>query len=65
MTDVRPESHAIAGGASLAWVRNVGSDRGATLKAIRVAALVALVVVALATPGFTSKPSILSILTTL
>ncbi len=68
MTDGRPEGHAIAGGASLAavraWVRFVASDRGARLKAIRVAALGLLVVVALATPGFTSKPSILSMLTT-
>ncbi len=68
MTYGRPEGPAIVGGKGLTaarqWVRIVGSDRRALLTAIRVTALGALIVVALATPGFTSKPSVLSMLTT-
>ena len=40
-------------------------SRRRALTALRVAALVALVAVALATPGFTSRPAILALLTTL
>ena len=64
----RPEIPCIAAGAGVgaarAWISLVRSDRRAMLTAIRIAALVGLVVVALATPGFTSKPSVLSMLTT-
>lgn len=54
-----------AGGPAMlrAWIRYPASGQRQLLTTIRVTALLALAAVALATPGFTSKPSILSMLT--
>ncbi len=48
-----------------AWLHYPASGRHQLLTTIRVTALLALIVVALATPGFLSKPAILSMATTM
>ena len=48
-----------------AWLRHPLSGPRRFLTTLRFAALFALIVIALATPGFTSKPSVLSMLTSM
>lgn len=70
MTSGQAQVSTVAGGGGAtatlrAWLRYPASGRRPLLTTIRFAALLALLAVALATPGFTSKPSLLSMLTSM